>query len=218
MNLPDLEWQWLYSRLAWGMVVAALLVRAWPGSARRLPRAALLAAGLAVASMWLPHTASPAYWLGLMFQYPSVMLVAWLVVPLASRHSFPRGAPIPEARFALVLALGGAWLYADSSGWLNASLYSQGFDHRWAPAAVLLAGAWAVWAVRSAATRASGLVVLACVMVFSLTRLPSGNAYDAFLDPFMWVWAVGVTLVAAVRWAWRWWRAGAVTVPQAPAV
>ena len=38
MSLPDLAWQIAYGRVAWGIVVAAMLVALWP-SARRLPRA-----------------------------------------------------------------------------------------------------------------------------------------------------------------------------------
>lgn len=199
MSLPELEWQWVYSRLAWGAVFASLVLRTWPGSAARPPRAAWVAAGAVVAAMLLPHAASPAYWLGLMFQYPSVMLVACLIVPLLAGDSLPLSAPIPGPRLALMLALGGAWLYADASGWLNTGLYAQGFDRRWAPAAALLIGAGAVWAVRGATTRASGLVVLACVGVFCLTRLPTGNLFDALLDPLMWCWALVASVTAALR-------------------
>ena len=220
MNLPDLDWQWLYSRFAWGIVLAALLLRAGARWAAPATGATAIAAGVALAAMWLPGAASAAYWLGLMFQYPSVMLVACLVLPLALPGPNRRAAALPgtatpppgsdraqaqrphlpmNPRFALVLALGGAWLYADSFGWLNTGLYAQGFDPRWAPAAALLAGAWAVWALRSVATRGTGLVVLACVVVFCLTRLPSGNLFDAFLDPWLWCWSVWIALLAAWR-------------------
>jgi len=251
MNLPDLDWQWLYSRFAWGIVLAALLLRAGARWAAPAPGATAIAAVVALAAMWLPGAASAAYWLGLMFQYPSVMLVACLVLPLAlpgpNRHaatllsavtpplggdhaqrgmdemarphllqSAPRlltnvvrraqgmsmaASPhLPmNPRFALVLALGGAWLYADSCGWLNTGLYALGFDPRWAPAAALFAGAWALWTLRSVTMRGTGLVVLACVVVFCLTRLPSGNLFDAFLDPWLWCWSVCATLLAAWR-------------------
>jgi hypothetical protein len=220
MILPDLDWQWLYSRFAWGIVLAALLLRAGARWASPTPGATAIAAGIAFAAMWLPGAASAAYWLGLMFQYPSVMLVACLVLPLAlpgpnrraaaqlsaatpppsDDRAQARGPHMPmNSRFALVLALGGAWLYADSCGWLNTGLYALGFDPRWGPAAALFAGAWAVWALRSVALRGTGLVVLACVVVFCLTRLPSGNLFDAFLDPWLWCWSVCATLLAAWR-------------------
>jgi hypothetical protein len=228
MNLPDLDWQWLYSRFAWGIVLAALLLRAGARWAAPAPGATAIAAVIAFAAMWLPGAASAAYWLGLMFQYPSVMLVVCLLLPLllpdpdrraatplpgsepAQPDSTVTGKPhLPESsarpqspmnpRLALVLALGGAWLYADSFGWLSTGLYGLGFDPRWAPAAALLAGAWAVWALRSVTLRATGLVVLACVVVFCLARLPSGNLFDAFVDPWLWAWSV----CATVRASWR---------------
>ena len=202
MNLPDLDWQWLYSRFAWGIVLAALLLRAGARWAAPAPGATAIAAVVAFAAMWLPGAASAAYWLGLMFQYPSVMLVACLLAGCSRRLSATQAAgqhmPL-NPRFALVLALGGAWLYADSSGWLNMGLYAQGFDPRWAPVAALFAGAWAVWALRSATLRGTGLAVLACVVVFCLTRLPSGNLFDALLDPWLWCWSVCATLHAAWR-------------------
>ncbi|MFZ2653113.1 MAG: hypothetical protein WA210_23770 [Burkholderiaceae bacterium] len=204
MNLPDLPWQWIYSRLAWGIVLATPLLCAWPRTKPRVPLAALGLAGAVCAAMWLPQAASPAYWLGLAFQYPSIMLVACCVCTLAARQGFVHHGPMQEPWFARVIAVGGLLLYADSSGWLNAGIYLRGFDPRLAPAAALLMGAWAVWALRGLATRASGLVVMSCAVGYCFTRLPSGNVFDAFLDPLVWFWSLGVTLATSVR---RWRRA-----------
>jgi hypothetical protein len=197
MNLPELGWQWAYSRLAWGIVVAALLLHVWPRVTASFPRVALAVAGLAIAAMGLPGSASPAHWLGLVFQLPSVMLVACCALALLARRTALHVGPVPGLHVTLVIAGGGLVLYADSSGWLHLGLYAHGFDARWGPLAALLAGAWAAWALRGCNTRAPGLTVFACVMVFCLTRLPSGNVFDAFVDPLIWLWCLGLALRAA---------------------
>ena len=206
MNLPDLDLQWIYSRLTWGVVLAALLLRAWPRSTARMPRSAIGLGTAVCAAMWLPQGASPAYWLGLAFQYPSSMLVACCAFSLAARQGVVRGGPMREGWFSLVVALGGALLYADSSGWLNLGLYARGFDPLLGPTAALALGSWAVWWIRRHVGRdvgrGVGLVVLASVIVFCLTRLPSGNVFDAFLDPLLWAWALAATLAKAAR-RWR---------------
>lgn len=204
MNLPDLDWQWVYARVGWGVVLAALLLRFWPrvGS----PRTGLALVALAFVAMALPHAASPAYWLGLMFQYPSPMLLGWCGLVLAAAWPTLRLAASPRPRFApvlaplaLPLAAGGLLLYADSSGWLNLGLYGLGFDPLWGPLTALLAGAWAAWMLRRESLRSAALLVLWCVMVFCLTRLPSGNLFDAFLDPWVWAASVSITLGAVLR-------------------
>ena len=149
--------------------------------------------------MFLPGSASPAHWLGLVFQLPSVMLVACCAVPLLARHAASHVGPALGLRFALCIAGGGLLLYADSSAWLNLGLYARGFDPRGGPLAALLAGAGALWALRSAESRITGLIVFACVIVFCLTRLPSGNVFDAFVDPLIWLWCVAVSLRAALQ-------------------
>ncbi len=213
-NLPDLAWQWAYARLGWGIVCIALVLRLWPHAAGvtvavragfaagPTPRATSVFAALAALAMWLPHGASPAYWLGLVLQQPSPMLVALCALALLARCTRLHIGPPPGLGSALVFASGGLLLYADSSGWLNLGLYLRGSDSLWAPAAALLAGAWAVWAVRFEATRSAALMLLAGTAVFCLTRLPSGNVFDAFLDPLLWLASVGMALNAGVQ-RWR---------------
>lgn len=216
MTLPDLAVQSIYARVAWGVVLAALLLGAsarWSPRRSALSRRALLTlGGLALAVMWLPGPASPAFWLGLVFSYPSVMLVACCAVsigllwgrvgmpPNASGDSAPASvaatAPALNATLAAALAIGGSVLYADAAGWLALQIYARGFETPFAPAAALAIGTVAVGAIRSPAHRPTGAVLLACVMAFTLARLPSGNLFDALLDPLMWCWAVGVSLRA----------------------
>jgi len=44
--------------------------------------------------------------------------------------------------------------------------------------------------------------LLLLAAVFALTRLPSGNLWDALLDPWLWLALHGVLL----RQLWLWWR------------
>ena len=210
-NLPDLAWQWAYARLGWGIVSAVLVLRLWPHAAGvatdvkarftvgPVPCAASVLAALAALAMWLPHGASPAYWLGLVFQQPSPMLVAFCALALIVRCTRLRAGPPPGPGSALALAAGGMLLYADSSGWLSLGLYYRGADPLWAPLVALLACAWSVCAVRFEATRSAALMLLAATAVFCLTRLPSGNVFDAFLDPLLWLMCVGVAMKAGVQ-------------------
>ena len=216
MTLPDLAMQSIYARLAWGVVLAAVLLGAstrWLSRRAALSRTALLIlGGLALAVMWLPGPASPAFWLGLVFSYPSVMLAACCAVNIGllwgragmplnasgDSASVPAAGPAAalNATLATTLAIGGSVLYADAAGWLALQIYARGFETPFAPAAALAIGAVAVGALRSPALQPTGAVLLACVMAFTLARLPSGNLFDALLDPLMWCWAVGVSLRA----------------------
>ena len=118
MSLPDLSLQFVYARLAWALVLAALVVGLWPAS-WRLPRHSLGAIlGACLLSMSLPGAASPAWHLGLAFQYPSGLLAGLCLVKLHARW---RGAPGPlpatlPLPLAALLAVTGLLLYLDAFG------------------------------------------------------------------------------------------------------
>jgi hypothetical protein len=102
--------------------------------------------------------------------------------------------------FALALTLVGAVLYLDAFGVLALGLYYRGFD---ADAAALLAIGAAVAGALALLTRravSGGAALLAAVLLFSLLRLPTGNLWDALLDPLLWAWALGSVVVAARRY------------------
>lgn len=196
MNLPDLALQIVYGRLAWGLVIAALLLAVLPAAR---PRTKLLIMGACVALTALPGAASPAYWLALAFQYPSGLLTGFCIMALRARW---QGRP---ARFAMrrSLALGvaavGLVLYLDTFGVLALGLYYGGFSPVAAPllaCAAAIGFAINVW--RGHANAASAAMLIA-VLLFSLLRLPTGNLWDALLDPLLWSWSLGSVLVAAMR-------------------
>lgn len=216
MSLPDLSLQIIYARLAWTLVAASMLLSVLPALLPRLfpalaRRTKLIVAGTVALVMVLPGEASPAYWLTLVFQYPSGLLAGYSLVALWARwHEKPVDFLLHPA-FALLLMTLGVVLYLDAFGVLALGLYYHGFEPATSAlvaAAAALAGVAAIW-LRFGA---GGAALLSAVLLFSLLRLPTGNLWDALLDPLLWGWA----LVSAVAAAWRHYLApktGAVPQP-----
>lgn len=200
MTLPELSLQFVYARLAWALVLAALVVGLWPAS-RRLPRRALGAlVGACLVLMALPGAASPAWHLGLAFQYPSALLAGLCLVRLHARWrgaSGPRPAALPVA-LAAPLAVTGVLLYLDAFGLIAGGYYYAGFGGRAALGAVLLAAGGAVAAARGRLTPQAA-AILGALALFSFARLPSGNLWDALIDPLLWGWALVALAGAALR-------------------
>lgn len=180
--------------LAWGFTV---LGQAWP------PRVRWVGAGLVALWCWIPGPYSPASWLGLAFQAPSicsVVLCAWL---LRDSLRVPRGTPslpAPMDRSVLVLAvlgiLAGWALVLDAFALLPVSLYAWGFSPI-APALVLLV-ALLPW-VLGYRHGPKAWVAPVVVLLFVVLRLPTGNAWAAMLDPWLWVLLHGYVFGAAFR-------------------
>lgn len=191
MSLPDLAWQVLYGQVAWGIVFTALIVALLPKRLRLGPAATLTLLAGSVALHLVPGSASPAYWLGLAFQYPSAVLTGICLARLwpMGKAALPRAALPTGLAAAIVLA--SAALYLEAIGLLSFGLYVAGFGPTGAPvAAVLLATGCAVAVLRGVG-RAYALAVLGAITLFAVTRLPTGNLWSALLDPFLAVWAIG---------------------------
>lgn len=201
MALPELSWQFVYARVAWALILAALVAGAWPTS-WRLPRPALAAIGAAcLLLMALPGAASPAWHLGLAFQYPSGLLAALCLVRLHGRW---RGAPggaagaMPLGLAALVGATGTV-LYIDAFGLLARGLYYAGFGPAFAALLAMLLALACLAAVVRGRGRSQACAALGALLLFSLARLPTGNLWDALLDPLLWGWALLTLGAAALR-------------------
>lgn len=199
MTLPELSLQFVYARLAWALVLAAILVGLWPAS-WRMPRRAV-GASLAgcLLLMLLPGAASPAWHLGLAFQYPSALLTGLCLVKLHARWRSASG-PIPAALpvpLAAALAVTGVLLYLDAFGLIAGGYYYAGFGGRAAVGAVLLAAVCAL-AVTRGRSKPQTVAILGALALFSFARLPSGNLWDALLDPLLWGWALVALLRAAL--------------------
>ena len=166
----------------------------------------------------LPGSVSPAYWLGLAFQTPSLMSGAMGLVYLFTllRREPVRGLVIAAGErgnlhVLTISAVVLGWvLLLDTLAWLPVSVYAWGFDTAaFALVTVFIVLLWALSggqaALRSARLSAPALV-LVVLTLFVLTRLPTGNVWDALLDPWLWVALQVLWLFRAVCWVKAAWR------------
>lgn len=184
----------LWVSLSWGAVVSACVLRG-QGAPARMRHLALVVFFLTA----LPGLHVAGY-LALAFQTPSLVAVVWALwrwrsalQPTTARE------PLPMALAAVGVLLGWALVLDTLNSWplgLNPQLYAWGFEASalWSTLAVLMAVA--VWTQPAASWVRSALAVFA---LFALTRWPTGNVWDALLDPFVWI-ALHVQL-------WQAWRA-----------
>lgn len=199
MTLPELVLQNAYGRIAWAIVLTALVTGFLPASWKLTRRAAMQLLGIAIVLMLLPGKFSPAYWIALAFQWPSGLLVGLCIVRLARRWSpAPVSAGMPVA-LAGAIALFGIVLYADALGLASLGLYFWGFGPRGAPLLGLAAMAVCAAGIIQGHARSHCFAALGALTLFTWLRLPTGNLWDAVLDPLLWIWAV---LSLATR-AWR---------------
>jgi len=192
------HWGW---PLSWALLLAAAV--AWAGQRLDWRVRCALVVGVAVATLW-PGPLSPAYWLGLAFQSPSltsaVLCAVWLLQCTPLWPGVAAAQPAAARRGLWALAVLAGWLLlGDTLAWWLPSLYAWGFG----PAALLLVCAvlallWLLGGPDSGSPRL--ILVLALVLLlFVTTRLPSGNLWDALLDPWLWLLLQG----AALRALWR---------------
>lgn len=197
--LPDLSGQSLARQGLWAAVLGGgvgWLAYDW---SRRLRLALLVTVLVWVA---LPGTASVSYWLGLAFKAPSLssglLGLFWLVKAL--RPSPPDvtelGGQAPWATALGWLAVLLGWLLLlDLLALLPVALYGWGFGTpALAAVCLLLLAGWMRWGAQPAAWPWLALAAVV-LLLFVLTRWPSGNLWDALLDPLLWL---GLQL----RWLW----------------
>lgn len=198
MTLPSPELQVLYAHLAWAFVLGAcgvgVMWRFHPFPTRSAAAWVVLAFTLCM----LPGEASVAYWLGLSFQTPSAFLLCLCVLAV-----WNRGQPRPEDRvlptgLALGLVLAGLMLYADAWAWVHLGLYVRGFGAE-AAFAGLLVGTAAVLAVATGLPRRASIAAIVALTIHALWRLPTGNVWDALIDPLLWGWALCSLLARFAR-------------------
>ena len=196
--LPSLSLLQNWLPLGWGVVLAWLCVGAmarWMPGTDRVEGRQFAAAVLVLLSMGLPGPYSPAYWLGLAFQAPSVVTVLWCARCLVERW-VPSSAGQPPATgenrlqmwLAVVGVLVGWALLLDTFALLLLQLYAWGFS----PAAVGLLAVAAVspWLVSGGGpqpVRTHAWVAPLALLMFAAWRLPTGNVWDAVLDPWLWI-------------------------------
>ena len=198
MTLPELALQVGYGRIGWAIVASAAVIHLWPAARTLTRRHIALVLALALTAAALPGQASFAYWLGLACQYPSGLLVGCCAATIWWRMS---GEPAPyQLPLSLVIALPplGALLYLDAIGLLTRGYFFWGFSEVAAPLLALLGSVACVVSIAMRGARPATLALFISLSLFTLLRLPSGNLWDALLDPLLWGWSC-VALVSLVR-------------------
>ncbi len=201
-RLPALLWQQGWLRAGWAVVLAWCAV----GLAGRFtPSRTVKIVLAACAAVWVgwPGPWGAAYWLGLAFQAPSVTTVLLCALWLLRRLSGSVDSR-PESRVwsgsAIVLAVYGVasgWvLLMDTLGVFPVSLFNMGFGA--AAPAIVITAALLIWGVQKAVYSVQEVCALALgVFLFMAFRLPTGNVFDAILDPALWI-----ALHIALLWQW----------------
>lgn len=194
MTLPELALQNLYGELAWAVAAATLVFGALPERLQRSRRVAVHVLAIAMLLMLLPGQLSPSYWIVLAFQWPSALLVGLCLLKLAKPwlpHDAPARSPaLLPLPLAATIALFGAALYMDALGLLSLGLYYWGFGPQGAPLLALVGAAVCAAGIVHGRWRGLCAAALGALILFSVLRLPTGNLWDALLDPFLWLWAV----------------------------
>lgn len=199
MTLPDLVLQGTYGRLAWAVVFAAAFAALLPASLQRSRRAVALLLASLMLLMMLPGQYSPAYWIALAVQWPSGLLAGLCLLRLARpwrTAGAEEGIPL---LMAAALALLGLLLYLDALGLVHLGLYYWGFGPRAAPFLALALMALCAAGIARGIKQAHLFALLAALALFAVLRLPTGNLWDALLDPLLWIWAVVSLAIKTIK-------------------
>lgn len=208
--LPEPLMSKTYLSVSWAVVLVAMglgVVR-WLKGARDVARSVsgggsawrwVMALAPWALGIWalLPAPWSASYWLGLAFQAPSLLTTGLCAVYVAQgvrpklmfsaqSQTFANwglnGRQVPAALLGLVLCgIAFGWLLLlDTLNLLHLQVFAWGFS----PLAVAL-GLCVVWAQPYQPLRWTVWLVM---WVYVITRLPTGNVWDALLDPFLWIY------------------------------
>ena len=195
-DAPALPAAWLLAlwlRLGWSLVLACL--GHW--ALRALPvRPVLRYSAILTLAVWalVPGPGSISHWLGLAFQAPSIAIVLCCCAMLYTR---PRQDAAAWSALSITawmgLALGWA-LLLDTFALLPLlpfSLYAWGFSPMAPPLlALLLLLPWVLTGQQPGMGMGMGMgmgIAGGALVLFVLLRLPSGNVWDALLDPLLWL-------------------------------
>ncbi len=225
-DAPALPAPWL---MRLGLTVGWALVMGLLGAALswRLPLKGRRWMALALA-LWtlVPGPVSPDYWLGLAFHAPSLtvmLLCGWglqrMLFPLIPGVASPSQADAAGTPLHGTSLFGVLWppvalgylLLLDTFAVLPLQLYAWGFS----PLALLclLAVSFLPGVLHGFTFSRSTpevWVAPAALLLFAATRLPTGNVWDALIDPWLWLFLNG----ALLRAVYRRWRDAKALAPQ----
>jgi hypothetical protein len=204
--LPGLALMQWWSAIAWAMVLAGCASGLLAG--RPFPR--LLRMGvpllLAVWALW-PGEGSGAFWLGLAFQSPSAVFAlgsawwgwrSWRATQRPARVFGRQPGPLgAELGLAYVAVAAGWILLLDTFAQLPFEAYAFGFTAQ-AVAAVAVVAVLPLLQAGAIQRGTAWLLPLALLLFVGL-RLPTGNVWDAVLDPWLWVVSHGLVVCSLLR-------------------
>lgn len=196
--------------LVWG-IVAAWAVAVCTKKFGRSVQLVLVA--LTLVAAWWPGSWSLPYGLGMAFQLPSWTSLLLCLLGLY-RNLWPGelSGPMPAAMatdpdaaawrpagsdwFVYAGLLLGLVLLLDTFIFLPIALYRWGFSlFALVWVVLVVVGVWAMSNPGSKARDRSGLLLLVLTL-YIVTRLPTGNVFDALIDPWLWLLVFGNRL----RW------------------
>lgn len=200
--------------LGWALTLSALTLF----FLKTTPKMIRYSAGLAVFVMAIvPSTWSLSHWLGLAFQTPSLVTQAlsllYLLHLLKASNVAGQMSTVAADRWPtplLLLACVMGWALAlDTFAKLPIQLYALGYAKELSIGLLLVA--LAIWIFGKFNPSAQprnrftelAFILLAAILVHTLTRLPSGNLWDAVLDPWLWIVAHGALIGRVVTSAKR---------------
>lgn len=184
LPIPSATLALWYLYCGWGVILASL---AWI-TTRKSPAPIAVALWVGLPLIFSIPEYSPAYWLGLSFQSPSLVSVG-LCACLVAPHRFALRRPMALAAFA---SIAGWILLLDSFAILPIELYALGFAAGIAGGIFLLMLAISI--------EPATLIAASALVLYVTLRLPTGNVWDAVLDPLLWFWSQWyIVKTAAIR-------------------
>jgi hypothetical protein len=209
VSTPSLPLGWaMHAGLALGWAVVLAALGAWLTQRFSVRTRRLVAAVLAVWAL-LPGPFTPDYWLGLAFHAPSLtsMLLCgwWLRRSLFGvRHAQSEPEASSHALWpVLLVGLGlvvGYVLMLDTFAVLPWEVYAWGFSPMLL--LVLLLVSLLPWVLGGPSQRTAAVpawVLPVALLLFAGSRLPTGNVWDAVMDPLLWLYLHGVAIRAIYR-------------------
>ena len=192
--LPTLPMQTLTHALVWLAVWAWVLSSRLPMADRRLR----WWWGSLTAALWLSWPPVLEH-LGLVFQTPSLMtlfvcvMAAWQDVRGRSARLFASPSEGQTRRWVWLCVMGFGWvLCLDNFGLLPWDLYSMGFGSGLVWLGWMASGSWMalclLLALNTTQRRAATCLLMATAL-FAFTHAPTGNVWDAWMDPLLWLYA-----------------------------
>ena len=191
--LPSTLMSWIGMRVSWAIVLANIVLQFSHSQTVGARRWIVL---LAVIYAIVPGPVSITYWLGLAFQSPSIASVLLSLVFLSKDLLLTKdGGRDEESKLkvwiniqAAILIFIGYLLLLDTFAILPFQMYRFGFGQAPLLAIALIAFInLFICRKKYSSSKANGVLIVVGVFIFAATRLPTGNIWDAILDPWLWI-------------------------------